>query len=323
MQKSLEDMITEVIKAREDEISEMISDAVDKLTKAEESAETPSSNPSFSQVAPTHSLSKEAPKETALELLDAFGVSVPDAKKRASKEAVASGKAKPPISSEPKRGLSGGKQRGVALHLSQVRPLVDVEQSVDDKETGGSKHTSRKQHHLRLSSSDDSGAGDGEESDNQPPLGEPLLQSRHTSVKFSREKKELGLALQVQATKKLNKQKVESQCAQTVPPANKPATGDSKDGSDNLRLPVTGSHQLSRHLLKRPLGSTEADPEDGSSMQQQPKRKKCINEDAAAVEECPAESEHAAAGIGGGASGRAKDNIVIVTRSQLRKSRKN
>ena len=320
MQKKLEDMITEVIKEREEEISGVISDAVQKLTKAEGSAASLNSNPSSSQVAlPSHSPTKEAPKETALELLDAFGVSVSDVKKKGSKEAVASGKAKPPIPSEPRRVLSGGKHKGVvAAHMSQVRPLTEAEPTLDDKETGSSKFTSRRQHHLRLSSSDESGNGDGEESDSQPPLGEPQLQSSHASVKPSRERKELGLALQ--ATKKLSRQKMESQHAPTVPLTTKPAMAESKDSPDNTHLPVGGSHHLSRHLLKRPFSSTEVTPKDGCSTQGQAKRQKCAHEDAS-EEECTPETEQVR--FGDSSKRRAKDDAIMITRSQSRKSQKN
>ena len=321
VQKKLEDMITDVIKKREDEISGVISDAVQKLTKAEGSAESLNSNPSSSQVAlPSHSPTKEAPKETALELLDAFGVSVSDVKKKGSKEAVASGKAKPPIPSEPRRVLSGGKHKGVAAQLSQVRPLPEAEPALDDKETGSSKFTSRRLHHLRLSSSDESGNGDGEESDSQPPLGEAQLQSSHASVKPSRERKELGLALQLQATKKLSRPKMESQHAPTVPPTTKPAMAESKDSPDNTHLPVGGSHHLSRHLLKRPFSSTEVTSKDGCSTQGQAKRQKCAHEDASG-EECMAETEQVR--FGDSSKRRAKDDTFMVTRSQLRKTQNN
>lgn len=322
MQKKLEDMITEVIKKREDEISGVISDAVQKLTKAEESVERLNSNPFSSQVALfSHSPTKEAPKETALELLDAFGVSVSDVKKKGSKEAVASGKAKPLNPSEPRRSLSGGKHKGAAAHLSQVRPLTEAEPTLDDKETAGSsKFTSRRLHHLHLSSSDESGNGDSEESDSQLPLGEPQLQSSHASVKPSRERKELGLALQLQATKKLSRQKMESQLAPTAPPTTKPAMAESKDSPDNTHLPVCGSHHLSRHLLKRPFSSTEVTSKDGCSTQAQAKRQKCAHEDASG-EECTTEIEQVR--FGDSSKRRAKDDTFMVTRSQSRKSQKN
>ena len=316
MQKNLEDMITEVIKKIEDEISGMISDAVHQLTKAEESAETPNIDPSCSQATPTYPLSKEAPKETALELLDAFGVSASDAKKRGSKEAVGMSKAKP-TSSEPKRGLSGGKHRGVAPGLSQVRPFIDAEQNLDDKETGNSKCTTKRQHHLHLSSSDESGNADGEESDNQSPLGEPELQPKHTSTKSSRERKEPGLALQLQAAKKHSAQKRESQHTLTVPSATKTAVVDPKDGPDNPHLPVAGPHHSSRHSLKRPFSSTEVASKDGSGLQDQAKRKKRFHEDVVG-EECAVEPDKAR--VGDGSSRRAKQNMIMVTRSQSRKS---
>lgn len=319
VQKNLEDMITEVIKRREDEISEMISDAIHKLTKAEESAETASTDPSYSQVTPVDSLSKKAPKETALELLNAFGVSATDTKKKGSKEAVGTSKVRAAVSGETKRASSGSKHKGVPPGLSQVRPVTDAaEQSMEEKETGTSSYTakSQKQHLLRLSSSDESGNGDDEESDNQSPLGEPqlLLQSQHqpkrTSRKSSHERKESELSVQLQSRKKQSETKMESQhtpaAAAAVASATKPATVES-----------------TRHALKRQFSSTDLASKDGSGVLDQPKRKKCVHEDVV-EEEHVAEAECARTSDDSSKKGSSrKQKMVMVTRSQSTKSRKN
>ena len=310
VQKNLEDMITEVIKRREDEISEMISDAIHKLTKAEESVETASTDPSCLQVTPVDSSSKKVPKETALELLNAFGVSATDPKKKASKEAVGTSKVRAACS-ETKRALSGGKHRGVPPGLGQVRPVPDAGgQSSDEKEVGNNSYMakSQKQHLLRLSSSDESVNGDDEESDNQSPLREPQLplqsqdQPKHTLRKSSHEKKE---SEPLQSRKKQNEMKMESQ--HTPATTTNPAAVDS-----------------TRHSLKRQFSSTEIASKDGSSVQDQAKRKKCVHEDVD-EEEHVTDVEYARAGDDSSRRGNSrKQKTVMVTRSQsITKSRKN